>query len=286
MATKHQPGDIYKESGIINYPKLFVAFFISLLLSGSLGIGYGFLSQLNPLIYLNVLFLIATYFLSGFMIQVSLNYAKPRSQFVKLIFSVISILFLIYNAWISNIYSESTHYNVWDGLLFTVPINEIFEHIRQLNISISSLGINSSIIIGSTILAFIYTIEALILIVGPLNKILAYNTYFCETCQKPLSSKDIMFTHTTEDYTNFMNGDLSNLTLESKISTGEFSQLKNKAQLKVVSLHHCDTCNKAIVDIKNGEISRYNQSNRLELKKTIVSGLFIDDASTSILLSN
>ena len=72
-----QAGQIYKESGKVNIVKYLIALIISLGLSGLLGVGYGFLSHMNPLIYLNIILVIGVFFLE-MLFQVLHFYLKSK----------------------------------------------------------------------------------------------------------------------------------------------------------------------------------------------------------------
>lgn len=281
--TENNPGQLYKESGKINTPNYIIYFIIGVGLQGLLGIGYGFLSHINPLIYLNFLILGGAIAITAAINGIIIPAMKVRNSFAKYLYIILGGSFLLYNAWAGVIGSDLYYMSPMDGFMFKLSITDIIDFASQQNMSIGKFG-RDGMEMGA-LLGICYLIEMLILIFVPVFIASWSREYYCESCEQNYDTKMAYFTRTTfESFMNKNQGDLMELAEEGILSS--VNQLRPNVQLVEFNFHICKGCSKGIADAEFG-ITKLNDKKVSEYQKksTELKGLYLNQKTSDFINS-
>jgi hypothetical protein len=198
-------GTQYKESGKVNGGKLVLALVIGYFLCGLIGCGYGMLTHINPLIYLNILILGGVFFLVHGSLSLLIRLAVSRNKIVNICLGVILSCVFFYNAWCAIISSEHAlpELNWYGGLFFDLPFSAITDFATKQSMSVGKLG-RSGLTISSDIMGIFYVIE----ILGFIGVIIYLNMKtvpFCEITQQYYAEQILFFASNGLDETTKKN---------------------------------------------------------------------------------
>jgi hypothetical protein len=282
---ENNAGQLYEQSGKVNIIKYLIALVISLGLSGLLGIGYGFLSHLNPFIYLNIVLLIGVFFLSMLALGITTSMAASRNKIATVIFGVISSVFLLYNAWIGTVSSETSHIGLWDGFTFGVSFDYLMYYASHQQMSIGRLGRSGSDF-GEGMMMVLYVVEAVVIIGAPVYMLTSTKDYYCEPCGNAFDSDEKYFINDGVVLSKIESGNLTGLSDSTQVMDTQFSTIPVGSKLLKVDAHQCEKCKSAIVDVELGITSINKESYSFDKKEVITSGLYINEVSKSILFKS
>lgn len=277
------PGKIYKESGKVNMSKYIIYFVIGLILHGLLGIGYGFLSHANPLIYLNFLLLGLVVVLVAVINRIIIPSMESRNSMVKYAYIIIAAFFLFYNAWAGTIGFESSRASVWDAFSLQLSMADILDFAGQQNMSIGKFGRDGFDIGG--MLGIFYLIEMLILIFAPVYFASQSTEYFCEKCQQNYVSKTAYFTKSKfDDFSKKEEGDLMEVAEEAILDSRGIPQLRAGVNLVQFDFYICRSCSSGVADVEFGKaVPNDKNVNEYKKEKTISKGLYLNQKTTEFM---
>lgn len=277
------PGKLYNESGKINMSKYIIFFSIGLSLSGLLGVGYGILSHVNPLIYLNFLLLgfviLVGSVINGFIIPSM----ESRNALARYLYVIVAAMFLFYNAWAGTVGFENGRVSVWDAFTFQLSMTDIVDFAGNQNMSIGKFG-RDGVDVGG-MLGIFYLIEMLILIFAPLYFSSKSKAYFCEKCEKNYASKTAYFTMSKFDgFSKREEGDLMEIADEAILGSKGIPQLRAGVKLVQFDFHMCKSCASGLADVEFGlTVPNDKNVNEYQKEKTIIKGLYLNQKTTEFM---
>ena len=282
---ENNAGQIYQQSGKINFVKYLLALIVSLGLSCLLGVGFGLLSHINPLVYFNVLLLIGVFFLTMFIFGITMAMAASRNKIATIVFGGISASFLLYNAWVGTISAEISTVGLWDGFSFGVSFENIMYFASHQQMSIGRFG-SSGADFGEGVMLVIYLIEAIIILLGPVYMLTSTKDYYCEPCRNTFESCETYFINDNVMLSRIDSGDITELSESKQLSDTQISTVPVGSKLIKIDGHQCEKCKSTIIDMELGITSLYKESFSFNKKETLTSGLYINEASKSILFKS
>lgn len=273
----HKPGDHYSQSGKVNAPTYTLSLVLAYLTAGVVGVGYGFLSHINPLIYINFLILIGALFIVIIILQLLTSLAKSRNSFATGMLIFVAGFSFLYNSWCGTLAMESSQISAWGGLYFAVSAEDILNYAGSVSMSVGKFG-RSGINLDNGMMFIFYIIEALLIIWGPIYMFSQQSNYYCEECDMEYSPSEFyMIQPETYNQEAVKAGDISSLMVLPIFPAKEITKIKPDLKLTKVGLYQCKKCNSAIADIELGKTKSDSKKNT-EYKKDrdIEKGIYID----------
>lgn len=266
------PGSKYTESGKFDLVRLLICSVIGYFVVGALGVGYGLLTDINPIIYLNLLILVVAVFLLVFIIKMFTGLAKLRNRYIAMCLGLVYGIIFTYNAW-SAIYA-SYGQSVFGGLFFQNSFSDLTNAITMRNLSIGKLGRNGAGL-GEEITSLIYIIEFLILACAPVYMLVKDPNYYCEECDKEMESEEKYFQLTPEN-TASIQSDLEVGKLKSLFELEPLieKQLRPEKSYIELNFHTCPACSKLVYSAAIGTGKMNKEDGSFKKNEKLQSNLF------------
>lgn len=214
----------YEASTDVNYIRLGVALFLSLLLSCCLGYLYSLFTYLVPLIYLSVLLAIGFGIVLHWSIRLIIRLSKIQSKTSRTILIIGTIFFSTYFAWVAFLSSAAlgiyqTPFNYLTFLDWIFHPQDLFNLIYEVNkIGTWSIGVNGGPVNGS-LLAIVWGLEFIAIAFSSLQLISSYPIFpFSENYNKWYTK------FTLEDDFESLSSSSATIT---KLDTGVLETLQN-----------------------------------------------------------
>ncbi len=268
------PGSKYKESGKVNVLYFLLFLIIGYLISSLVGIGYGLLSDLNPIIYLNFILLIVAaggVILSVILFKIA---GKLRNRYIAVLLAIFYGFVCMYNAW-SAIYTPSGQ-SVFGGMIFRYPVSEIVQLVSLRDLNISRLG-RGGAGLGTTITSLIYLVEFLVVILFPAIFIGKDPSYYCEECDKSMNETADAFYYgfNPEQLPNLVS-DVKKGKLKEMIDLVTYPEKKLSMNLKYIrsTIHECPDCKKLIYSATLGEAKMAKDKTEFKKETSLAVNLY------------
>lgn len=179
-------GDTYKSSGKVKWERFIPAMLLGSLVSAFIGMGYGYLANVNPFIYMNFLILFVAVILILFLINILVGVSSSRNRFANFMGGLIMGFMGITGAWYILIPSVS-----WSDLFnFSLIFDFASTYAENNSFSVSKFG-RGGIELNGLLLILIYIIEFLAFL-APAVIVLTKVDIYCEECDN--------ITESTESY--------------------------------------------------------------------------------------
>lgn len=173
----------YKESGKVNLPMTVIMMGVGICVIALLAYGYALITSINPFIYFNFLATLIYALITGVICNLVKHSGKIRSYSAGIIVALILSLAGLFAVWVAHIaiVFEET---------FSFAILNFFDGIEMLSHQSFSIGRamrSSSLEFSGGMLYFLWAIEALVLLIGPVFMVFAAGkneNVYCEDCDK------------------------------------------------------------------------------------------------------
>lgn len=281
-------GAKYVPSGRFNPLECFLWTLTGIVAAFVIGWIYGFISHINPIIYLNILLLIGVTLVLVQATTMMIVKGKSRNKLVNFIMAVIVAIVAWYVSW-CYMYTDVTGVNIFTILSSPAEIfSFIYEYINVVQIHVGRSGSGNGSALPVAVLYAVYIIEFIAFMAAPIIA-LSIKNYYCEDCQESLKDKIYFLKHTAfvgEHITDALSGNFEFVTQTKHASTIEELDLEELVAYKF-EFHYCENCNTGSIanlsyltlKIKDGKLSVHSN-------KSIVKDIYITDASTQALLNS
>lgn len=274
IINNHLPGSKYKESGKVAILPFLGFLVLGYLISSLVGIGYGLLSDLNPIIYLNfILLLIAAcgVILSAYLFKIV---GKLRNRYMAILLAVFYGFVCIYNAW-SAIYTPPGQ-SVFGGMIFQYPVPDLIQLISFRDLSISRLG-RGGTGLGTTITSLIYVIEFLVIILLPAIFTGKNPTYYCEECGKSMNeTADAFYYGLNQEQSPNLVSDVKSGKLKDMLELVTYPEKKLSMNLSYIrsTIHECPECKKLVYSADLGDAKLEKGKTTFHKLESLASNLY------------
>lgn len=207
IISNYTPGSFYAPSGKVNVGMTIVAFLIAIPVSLGFGWCYGFLSELNPFIILDIVIFFVALLVTSFIQKGIVRFGKIRNKIVSFILCFTIGALVIYASWLE-ILSGDFVYNL---LHPKDTIDSIIAYPANVNFTLSKIG-RSGGSVPSAVLYVMYFIEFLGFILAFLYGSKDATVPFCEESNTFNEEKTYYYTDTETIQVGLdkrMNGDYS-----------------------------------------------------------------------------
>jgi hypothetical protein len=257
------PGSKYTESGKIDILRFILFLVIGYLISSLAGIGYGLLSDLNPIIYLNFILLGIALFAVILAVTLFRMSGKLRNRYVAIVLSLFFGVVCIYNAWTA-VYTGPGE-SVFDGIYFNRSIPVLIELISFRSLNIGHFGTDGAGL-GTGITSVIYAVELLILVLVPAIYIGKDPSYYCEECAQSMKETEHFFGF-NPDESPTLQSDVKAGKLKNLFEHTAYAQKELKMGLKYIhcTINECPECQQLVysADLGNPDMEK----NKMAFKK-------------------
>lgn len=267
-----KPGSDYTESGKFDAIRLILFTVIGYFVIGAIGVGYGLLTDLNPIIYLNLVILAISVFVLIFVIKLFTTFAKLRNRYISMCLGLFFGFVFTYNAW-SAIYTFQGQ-SVFGGLFFQHSFSDLINLISMRNLSIGKLGRNGAGL-GEELTSLIYVVEFLILTIIPAFMLVKDPSYYCEECDKEMSGEENYFPLDSENTTSIQS-DLKQGKLQALFQLTALTEKQLKPNTDYIHLHShtCPECNKLVFSATKGTAKMEKKESSFKKEQTLQQNIY------------
>ena len=275
----NNPGTYYKASGKVDPIRYPICILVSMALCGLVGVGYGTLSHINPLIYLNILLLIGAVALTAVIVGLMINLSHSRSKVMNFVLGILSGTFLVYCAWVGVMAMEKSSLSVWGGFTFSAGFDDIMRFADHQFMSIGRFG-RSGIPLGPGIMKVFYIIEAGVIVLIPIIFLARENFYYCEETNTSMSAGFLSYQENESfEFVESTNGNYTSLSSQTPI-IGDSDKLKNYpigSKFAKVSFYSCEKCPDAIIEVEKVHIAADDKGKpEVKVDNRLIKGQYVD----------
>ncbi len=276
-------GKEYKHSGNVDWGRSALWLIIGMVCFGAVGVIYGLLAHINPIIYLHLLLLFGVVFVMSSVAAFVVHGSHARNKYLIIIMVGIMCVFAWYCGWCMMLAYEADVNFFF--LLFNVPItfDGIIYYANNIEISVGRRS--ASIPIGS-IMPVLYIIEFAVFLY-PIYTVAKMKHFFCEACKKNMSSVTLYYPNADEITPNLDALRSGNaLFLKEAQPVGNLQHLGLGYKAYEFNFHFCLLCKSVVVNVERISISK-NDKGKIEIADNdeVVKGVYLDKESAEMVIA-
>lgn len=284
------PGQAYEPSGKIITSKAIGGTIVSSMVAIGIGLLYGLITEVDPLIYLNILVLIAAVVGVAAVATLTKKWAHSRNKTADTIITMVICFFAWYAQWV---YYYNLQYS--DGIFASLAhpgyvLRFVVDYANNHTMSIGRFG-SDGLPLSGGILFMVYLVELAVFFV-PVYFVLKEKDYYCENCERHYETITAYF----EDGNTFSaecgKASMGNFsfvaTLPMRKSMGEFRlDPKQKPLVGKVEYHYCPQCRQASIIDASTYIYQLSDKGKKELvgENHLSEATYVDDATSAAIVS-
>ncbi|MBN9295337.1 MAG: hypothetical protein J0G96_15270 [Flavobacteriia bacterium] len=282
-------GTNYSFSGKFEFPRLLIGTLIGIAVAIGLGALYGFLSDLNPIIYLNILIIAVIAACIAGSIKIVSEFGKNRNVTVNIIIGLLFGIVAWYSGWCFYL-AKYFGINFFSALFQPVSsIDFIILFSKFQSISIGRFGRSSgSLQLSGIVLQLFYLVEFAIFLIPVF--IVKKPSYYNEELNR-FYKEDQRFAIVTDEFLNKFNEALpgqykflNELTFYKKIK--DLPAMGGAPAIEL-EFNHLDGVNDhGILTLKKGTVKIDKKNVDLQKTKVLVKDVYIDQETLAALLNS
>ncbi len=289
-----QAGEKYNPSGKFDIARTAIGLVAGILGAMVIGYVYGIITDVDPLIYLNLLVLVGTVIVLVAFTGFIRHFGSSRNRIVNIIVAAV----LCYAAWYAQWVYFIVGFNLDAGAIANIfiglvnPVNVINIPLRYSEIrtiSIGHFGSGGAPITGTGLLV-IYFIE-FIAFMSPVYFASVAKEYYCESCNNFYAKAELWSAEVSRFNDEFSRSPAGSYGFLSGFAMSPaYSQLgldpSQSPELLKAEYHYCEACNQNdIIDLST-TVLKYNNKKKEELsgEKTLIQSMYVDQRTSKAMM--
>ena len=267
------------------------ATFLGIIIASVTGVVYAFITELNPLIYLNCLVLIGLLFGLGYFLKKLFQYTENRNKVIRLIVGLIICFFSWYAHWCFYFVSymeDVTFFAAFFNPVETFGFVKLFAEERVITLENSGSS-GSGLEISGIFLQIVYLAEFLFFILYPLFIEVKDSKYFSEDNYCFYSSL-VKYVENNEDFADAFKkaspGCYGFLSEKDMYNTINDIPLENRAKVVKLDFYYCSEGeDNSILTMTEGIFKINKKKERsFSSNKKLIKDMYVDAGTSEAIL--